>query len=68
MLDLMNQLIQTQEEEDRGQEAGAEGREDQAREGEARRLEGKGEEQQVSTIQAVLQVQSSCSPVLLILL
>ena len=46
MLDLMNQLIQTQE-EDRGQEAGAEGREDQAREGEARRLEEKGEEQQV---------------------
>ena len=46
MLDLMNQLIQTQEEEDRGQgEAGAEGRGDQAREGEARRLEEKGEEQ-----------------------
>ena len=45
MLDLMNQLIQTQEEEDRGQEAGAEGRGGQAREGEERRLEEKGEEQ-----------------------
>ena len=44
MLDLMNQLIQMQE-EDRGQEAGAEGRGDPAREGEERRLEEKGEEQ-----------------------